>query len=209
LIDAVNKFVYAVSGSSGGSSVLVQASTVDLSGKVTAMLGAGAVFSQHAPAFNAAYISSGTPSDWLIYDWATDSSNQSAIYGVGFAAGHIMAGGPAGNVIAEAGSTGNEFSPVTEFLNGSTDQLFISGIASDNPNFVENTINTFPTAFPPNDGSNADGATTAEGGGTSGIVVDNDSGLGQASSIYFGGLSTAGPNPNGNSAVKLTQSGLL
>jgi len=39
--------------------------------------------------------------------------------------------------------------------------------------------------------------------------VDNDSGLGQASSIYFGVLSTAGPNPNGNSAVKLTQSGLL
>ena len=209
LIDAVNKFVYAVSGSSGGSSVLVQASTVDLSGKVTAALGAGAVFIQHAPAFNAAYFSSGTPANWLIYDWATDSSNQSAIYGVGFAAGHVMAGGPAGNVIAEVGSTGNEFSPVTEFLNGATDQLFISGIASDNPNFVENTINTFPTAFPPNDGSNADGATTAEGGGTSGIVVDNDSGLGQASSIYFGALSTAGANPNANSAVKLTQSGLL
>lgn len=209
LIDAVNKFVYAVSGSSAGSSVLVQASTVDLSAKVTAMLGAGAVFSQHAPAFNAAYFSSGTPADWLIYDWATDSSNESAIYAVGFTAGHVMTGGPAGNVIAETGSTGNEFSPVTEFLNGATDQLFISGIASDNPNFVENTINTFPTAFPPNDGSNAVGATTAEGGGTSGIIVDNDSGLGQASSIYFGGLNTAGPNPNGNSAVKLTQTGLL
>jgi hypothetical protein len=209
LIDAVNQFVYAVSGSSGGASVLVQASTVDLSGKVTATLGAGALFIQHAPAFNAAYFSSGTPANWLIYDWATNSSNQSAVYGVGFAAGHIMTGGPAGNVFAINPSNGNELSPVTEFLNGATDQLFVSGIASDNPNFVEYTINTFPTAFPPIDGSNADGATTAEGGGTSGIVVDNDSGLGQASSIYFGVLSTAGPNPNGNSAVKLTQSGLL
>ena len=209
LIDAVNKFVYAVSGSSGGSSVLVQASTVDLSGKVTATLGAGELFSQHAPAFNDAYFSSGTPANWLIYDWATNSSNQSAVYGVGFAAGHIMTGGPAGNVFAINPSNGNELSPVTEFLNGATDQLFVSGIASDNPNFVENTINTFPTAFPPIDGSNAIGATTAEGGGTSGIVVDNDSGLGQASSIYFGVLSTAGPNPNGNSAVKLTQTGLL
>jgi len=83
LIDAVNKFVYAVSGSSGGSSVLVQASTVDLSGKVTATLGAGGVFKQHAPAFNAAYFSSGTPGNWLIYDWATTSGNEEAIYGVG------------------------------------------------------------------------------------------------------------------------------
>ena len=211
LIDAVNKFVYAVSGSSGGSSVLVQASTVDLSGKVTATLGAGGLFRQHAPAFNAAYFSSGTPANWLIYDWATTSSNLVAIYGVGFVAGHVMIGGPAGNVIAWAGSTGNELSPVTEFLNGATDQLFSSGIATDSANFVENNINAFPTAFPPIDGSNAAGATTEEGGGTSGIVVDNDSGLAQASSIYFGVLSTGGvgTNPNGNSAVKLTQTGLL
>jgi hypothetical protein len=205
----VHQFVYAVSGSSGGSSVLVQASTVDLSGEVTAILGAGGLFAQHAPDFNAAYFSSATPSDWLIYDWATTSGNESALYGVGFAGGHVMAGGAAGNVFAIPGSNGNELSPVTEFLNGATDQLFVSGIASDDPNFVEYTINTFPTGFPPIDGSNALGATTAEGGGTSGIVVDNDSGLGQASSIYFGVLGTGGGNPNGNSAVKLTQSGLL
>jgi hypothetical protein len=36
--------------------------------------------------------------------------------------------------------------------------------------------------------------------------VDNSSGSGQASSIYFGVLGAAAPN--GNSAVKLTQSGL-
>jgi hypothetical protein len=211
LIDVVNKFVYAVSGSSGGSSVLVQASTVDLSGKVTATLGAGGLFRQHAPAFNAAYFSSGTPANWLIYDWATTSSNEVAIYGVGFVAGHVMTGGPAGHVIAWSGSNGNEVSPVTEFFNGATDQLFSSGIATDSANLVENNISTFPSAFPPVDGSNAAGATTEEGGGTSGIVVDNDSGLAQASSIYFGVLSTGGvgSNPNGNSAVKLTQTGLL
>jgi hypothetical protein len=211
LIDAVNKFVYAVSGSSAGASVIVQASTVDLSGKVIATLGAGALFAQHAPAFNAAYISSGTPANWLIYDWATTAANESAVYGVGFGAGHIMTGGPAGHVFAIAGSTGNELSPVTEFLNGATDQLFVSGIAPDNPNFVAYNINSFPTTFPPFDGSDASGATAAEGGGTSGIIVDNDSGLGQASSIYFGVLTTGGvgSNPNGNSAVKVTQSGLL
>ena len=211
LIDAVNKFVYSVSGSSAGSSVLVQASTVDLSGKVTATLGAGGRFSQHAPAFNAAYFSSGNPGDWLIYDWATTAGNEVAIYGVGFVGGHVMSGGPAGNAIAWAGSNGNELSPVTEFLNGATDQLFSSGIAADTANFVENNITAFPVAFPPIDSSNANGATTEEGGGTSGIVVDNDSGLAQASSIYLGVLSTGGvgSNPNGNSAVKLTQTGLL
>jgi hypothetical protein len=191
--------------------VLGLAKTADLSGKVTATLGAGELFRQHAPAFNAAYSSSGTPANWLLYAWATNSSNQVAIYGVGFVAGHVMTGGAAGNVIAWAGSTGNEFSPLTEFLNGATDQLFSSGIAPDTANFVENNINTFPTAFPPIDGSNAVGATTEEGGGTSGIVVDNDSGLGQASSVYFGVLSTGGvgTNPNGNTATKLTQTGLL
>ena len=134
-----------------------------------------------------------------------------AIYGVGFVAGHVMTGGPAGNAIAWAGSNGNELSPVTEFVNGGTDQLFSSGIATDSANFVENNITTFPIAFPPIDSSNANGATTEEGGGTSGIVVDNDSGLAQASSIYFGVLTTGGvgTNPNGNSAVKLTQTGLL
>ena len=194
LIDVVNGFAYAVSGSSGGSSVLVQAKT-DFTSTSTATLGAAGLFIQHAPAFNAAYFSSGTPANWLIYDWATNGSNQSALYGVGFAAGHIMTAGPAGNVFAIAGSNGNELSPVTEFLNGATDQLFVSGIASDNPNFVAYNINTFPTTFPPIDGSNAVGATIAEGGGTSGIVVDNVSSVGQASSIYFGVLSTAGPTP--------------
>jgi hypothetical protein len=201
MIDAVNHFVYAVSGSSGGSSVLVQASTVDLSGKVTALLGAGAQFSLHDPAFNAAYFSSGTSTDWLIYDWAVDSSNNIALYGVGFGPGHVMTSGAAGNVFAVTGSSRNELSPATEFLNGATDQLFVSGIAATNPNFVEYNINTFPTTFPPIDGSNAVGATTAEGSGTTGIIVDNISGSAQASSIYFGVLGS-------NTAVKLTQSGL-
>ena len=85
----------------------------------------------------------------------------------------------------------------------------MSGLAGDDPNFVENTIDTFPTTFPPINGSNAAGATAAEAGGTGGIVVDNDSGLAQASSIYFGGLLTTRGNPNSNCAVKLTQTGLL
>ena len=48
-------------------------------------------------------------------------------------------------------------------------------------------------------------------GGTSGMVVDNDSTAGQASSIYFGTLATSTTicgTPAANCAVKLTQAGL-
>ena len=208
LVDVVNGFLYVGAGNSSGTgtpSVLVQAGTTSFTTPtpVVATLGAGGVFNLHAPSFNAAYFSGGTA---LLYDWAVNGSNQVAVYGVGFGAGQAMTSGPAGNVFAVSGSTGNELSPTTEFLNGTTDQLFVCGIAHTNPNFVEYNINTFPAAFPPLDGSNAVGATINEGTGTSGMVVDNSSGSGQASSIYFGVLGAAAPN--GNSAVKLTQSGL-
>ena len=47
MIDAVNGFVYVVSGSSGGTSVLVQAGTTSFSSPspVTATLGAGGILS--------------------------------------------------------------------------------------------------------------------------------------------------------------------
>jgi hypothetical protein len=56
----------------------------------------------------------------------------------------------------------------------------------------------FPNVFPP---TGNQGATFAEGNGTTGIVADNVSTSAQASSIYFG-------VPSLNTAVKLTQSGL-
>jgi hypothetical protein len=134
----------------------------------------------------------------LIYDWAVNAANEVALYGVTFGAGHAMTAGAAANTFAVVGSTGVELSPVTEFLNGATDQLFVSGLVNASPNFIENNINSFPAAVL---------ASTAEGTGTSGIVVDNNSADVQASSIYFGVLGALAPNAN--SAVKLTQTGLL
>jgi hypothetical protein len=113
-----------------------------------------------------------------------------------------MNSGTPADTITIGGSSSVEFSPTTEFLNGSNDQVFVSGITAASPNFIEYNmnifINLFPNSFPP---SGISGATTSESGGTSGMVVDNTSGSAQASSIYFGNLST-------NAAVKLTQSGL-
>jgi hypothetical protein len=103
-------------------------------------------------------------------------------------------------------------SPVTEILNGATDWLFMSvqfsgsqGTCGGN-GCVVSVVATSPTSV---------NATMPESGGTSGIVVDNVSALGQASSIYFSILanSTLPTLPcNGaggvGCAVKATQLGL-
>jgi hypothetical protein len=204
MIDAVNGLLYAVSGaSSGGTSVLVQGKTTDLSKVATATLGAGGSFNLHAPSFSGGYFSSLNPTHWLVYEWALSSGGTNIeLYGPTFSAGHVMNGGAPANTIQVGGSTPVEFSPTTEFLNGSADQLFVSGLTVASPNFIEYDLNAFlalfPNSFPP---SGITGATTSETGGTSGIIVDNTSGLAQASSIYFGGLGA-------HTAVKLTQTGL-
>ena len=197
MVDAVNGFVYVVSGSSGGSAVLVQAGTTSFTSPapVIATLGSGGHFKLHSPSFNAAYFSGGTA---LIYDWALDAGDAHiTLYGVGFT-GHTMNAGtpPLANQFSVGGSVPVELSPTTELLNGATDRLFVSGLANVSPNVIMENINTIPGSIT---------ASTAEGSGTTGIVVDNVSGSGQASSIYFGVL---GPGTNANSAVKLTQSGL-
>jgi hypothetical protein len=73
------------------------------------------------------------------------------------------------------------------------------------PNFLEYNLTDFAGLFPnvlfPINGSNAAGASASEGSGTSAIIVDNSSGVPQASSVYFGVQVS-------NTAVKLTQSGL-
>ena len=149
------------------------------------------------------YFSSVNPTHWLLYEWALNAAGTGIeLYGPTFSAGHIMNGGAPANTIQIGGSVPVEFSPLTEFLNGATDQVFVSGLTDASPNFIEynltNFLALFPNSFPP---VGATGSTTTETGGTSGIIVDNTSGSAQASSIYFGAIGT-------NSAVKLTQSGL-
>jgi hypothetical protein len=206
LVDVVNGFVYVVSGSSGESSVLVQFSANDLSttpAVATLGLGGPTGFNLHAPAFNDAYFSSSNPANWLIYEWALSSDGtMDALYGVGFSPSHGMISGVPGDILPIAGSTPSEFSPVTEILNLPADFIVVSALESAFPNMAVYNVNDFtglfPNIFPP---TGTQGATFAEGNGTTGIVVDNVSASPQASSIYFG-------VPSSNTAVKLTQSGL-
>jgi hypothetical protein len=103
------------------------------------------------------------------------------------------------NTIGLFSSGGAQCSPITEFLGGDgTDRIFF-GITSSTVDTVDmfqvgtSSSNTFT--------SSTSVTFAAENGGTSGIVVDNNSSQANASSFYFATLS-------GNTAVKLTDSAL-
>lgn len=200
LIDAVNKLVYVAAGnSSGGTQVIVQASTVDLSGKVTATLATGGSFNVHAPAFNDAYFTAPpiNSSEWLLFEVTGDSTAVHLHeYAIGFNSSHVMNSGSPTDTNIFTLTPNDEVSPMTTFLTtGGEDRLFESGLSSFAGNLVSFNIST--GAFPTSPENNI-----TEGTGTTGIIVDNAaSGTAQADSIYFGALTS-------NTAVKLTQSGL-
>jgi hypothetical protein len=110
------------------------------------------------------------------------------------------------------GTAPSVVSPLTEFYNASVgvDYLFVGvnvnptelyAIALPSP--LEIAQGLAPATLATN--------TTDVAGGTSGIIVDNDSTDGQASSIYFGTLATSTTicgTTAAYCAVKLTQAGL-
>jgi hypothetical protein len=88
-----------------------------------------------------------------------------------------------------------EYTPLTEFVNGGQDYIFF-GLLIAVPNWARETITTFSTtAVPvqPPGGSLPNSST-----GVTPMVVDNNSGSAQASSIYFSSVGT-------NAAYKYTQ----
>ena len=199
MVDNVNGFVYAESGSNGGSAVLFQVKTTNFTAPapVKATLGAGAAIKLHSPAFNDNYFTNLTATTWLLYAPAVNAAGtQSALYGITFTAGHAMTAGTPTNV-DNFGFGLSEFSPATEFLSSAApaeDRLFESALSNFAGNFASfNISTTFPASL---EHFFSAGAT-----GTTGIVVDNASASNQADSVYYGDLTA-------NKAVKLTQSTL-
>jgi hypothetical protein len=211
IVDGVDGFVYAVTGSNGTNAVLVQAST-NLSTHTTMPVGGANVFNLHEPAFSNAYYTSPTAAGALIYVAAyNNAGNEIELYGYCFnSSSGILANcpgvnppGPQTSVLNPAPGSQLEYSPLTEFYNSTTsnDWLFVSVLQNRNPNIGLFNINSFPA-------SATLAASTQEGSGTSGMVIDNDSSSAQASSIYFGALNTTGTcgaGGAGGCAVKLTQ----
>jgi hypothetical protein len=228
VVDGVNKFVYAVSGSgnNGANGVLVQAKT-DLSAPVTATIGVGNQCNMHAPTPNNAYFTSITSAGSLMYvggltttgtvtqpcNGGSTGTAHIELYATSFGAGGTMnAGAPAHGLDLGPGQ-GLEWAPLTEFFNTTTaiDWLFVGALQSNQQNVGAATITGgFPTF--------ASFTLATEGVGTSGIIVDNAANTAtfpQAASIYFNALQeNAACNNNANGggaggcAVKLTQAAL-
>jgi hypothetical protein len=223
IVDGVDGFVYAVSGSAdaGVYGALVQAK-IDLSSSVVAQVGAGNQCNVHSPAFGNAYYTSPTSAGALIYVagvsgtvsqpcTAESTGGALEIYGVTFGTGGIMTSGTATNN-AGIGTPGNEFAPLLEFDNATaaTDWLFWGVLCNPPPNMASaNITNGFPGGV---------GTVVSEGLGSSGMIVDNDANTTtypQAASIYFNALQENAACNNssdgtaaGGCAVKLTQAAM-
>ncbi|MBZ5647117.1 MAG: hypothetical protein LAN37_07845 [Acidobacteriia bacterium] len=182
------------------------------------------VYNMHSGAFDDKYLNSSPGSiTGFFYLCAREPAHidRQALYRVGFNVfGQMNATTNAGplELITSSGS-GGACSPITEIKNGATDRIFLSiGGSGALTGCATACIYSFDitSTFP----ANAAAAFTLPApaaqntGATSGFVVDNVSGSGQASNIYFTNIanSTAGNSCNGTSGVgcgvKLTQSGL-
>ena len=181
IVDSVNGFVYAVSGSAstGTKAVLVQA-PVSLASPVAVQIGQGNQCDLHSPTPNNAYFNSITSSGAMMYiggvnagtvpqpcSGSSNSTATVALYGLTFNTTTGVIKSPATNTLGLGGGPGYEFAPMTEFFNSTTgnDWLFYSAIQSAQTNVASSEITTgFPTAF----------TAVTEGIGTSGIIVDNN-----------------------------------
>ena len=202
IVDSTNQMVYASFDSNGTNALVVQAPT-SLTSTVSVPVGAASTTytGPYQPDFNNAwYTGSGTP---LMYVAGTGTGTLPTLYSVGFNGAGVM--NTSADTTAPLATGTADSSPVTEFYNASLQKDYIFVGVTDNciattgggtAGCVMSLDITagFPTV---NTGSTA----LAAAGGTSGIIVDNDSSLTEASSIYYA-------TKTGATLVKATQSGL-
>jgi hypothetical protein len=224
IVDGVNGFVYAVSGSAnnGANGVLVQAKA-DFSSSVAVPVGNGNQCNIHAPALNNAYFTNPASANALIViggvtgtvgpcTAAGATGGAAVLYGATFGAGGILNAGPPAHSLVSTNPVGSEYAPIGEFFNSTTgnDLLFVSLFRKA----AGGLVNFY--SFLATTGWNATVQSTAtEGLGASGMVIDNSSASAQASSIYFNALdedaACSSPQTGANTggcAVKLTQAAL-
>jgi len=228
IVDGVNGFVYAVSGSAnaGANGVLVQAKS-DFSSSVAVPIGAGNQCNLHTPQLNNAYYTSPTTAGALIYvggatgvvsqpcSVSSTISGSIFIYAVTFGAGGVMTSGAPASSLNAGGGPGAEWAPLLEFYNQTTatDWLFIAALQSNQTNMA--SVNITSSAF----GTFANFVTY--GLGPSGMIGDNVANTTtspQTANFYFNSQkqnATCSNNANpstltatGGCAVKLSQAAL-
>jgi hypothetical protein len=202
-VDSSSQYVYASFNTNGTNAVVVQAPT-SLTSFVSVPVGTGntTYTGPYGVEFNNAwYTGVGTP---LMYVVGTGSGTTPTLYSVGFNGSGLMNGTP--NATPAVLTTGAaDASPLTEFYNSTLakDFLFLgvtnNCIATTNGGTAGCVMSLDITAGFPT--VNVGTTSLAAAGGTSGIIIDDDSGISQASSIYYA-------TKTGQTLVKATQSGL-
>jgi hypothetical protein len=201
VIDSTNQMIYASFNSNGTNAIVVQAPT-SMASTVTVPVGAATTTftGPYSPDFNNAfYAGSGTP---VMYVAGTGTGTLPTLYGIGFTGAGLLNPSSVASTPLATGMA--DSSSMTEFYNASLhkDYLFVGvtnnclATAGGSAGCVLSLDITsgFPTV-------NAGSTALAAPGGTTGIVVDNDSALSQASSIYYA-------TKSGAALVKATQSAL-
>lgn len=202
VIDGTNQMVYATFNSNGTDAIVVQAPT-SLASAVSVSVGTGSTTQTgpYTPDFNNDwYAGAGTP---LMYVAGTGSGTRPTLYSIGFNGTGVMNSSPSASTALSTGPA--DSSPVTEFYNDvlHKDYIFVGvtnnciatvGGGTGGCVMSLDITNGFPTV-------NANSTALAAPGGTTGIIVDNDSSLTQASNIYYA-------TKTGATLVKATQSGL-
>jgi hypothetical protein len=209
--------IFAFSGNDGtsGASAVVAQLKMDLTGLVRVHVGLGSVgrtipnWNIHSGAFDNTYFGA-TPSTGHLFLCGTDTgTTQPFHYWIGFSAYPTMDSAPSGSLfrvmVADI-----PCSPYTELFNpnitlkggaGHHDFL-VSGLMQPAPNgqILVNDISTGAII-------NGQATSATYPGGVSGVIVDNTSTAGQASSVYFStqGVVNVGSCNNQRCAVKLTQ----
>jgi hypothetical protein len=200
-IDSTNQMVYATFNSNGTDALVVQAPT-SMASTVSVPVGTGTTTytGPYGVDFNNAwYTGSGTP---LMFVAGTGTGTLPTLYSVGFDGSWLN---PSDTTNAALATGMADSSLVTEFYNTALqkDFLFVgvtnhciatTGGGTAGCVMSLDITNGFPTI-------NAGTTALAAQGGTSGIIVDNESSLSQASNIYFA-------TKAGATLVKATQSGL-
>jgi len=155
----------------------------------------------YEPDFNNDWYTGGATPE--MYVAGTGSGTLPTLYSVGFTAG-VMNNSIDNSVPLATGTA--DSSPVTEFYNATLQKDYIFVGVTDNcvPTIGGGTAGCVISLDITNGFPTVNGSTTAlpAAGGTSGIIVDNNSSLTEASSIYYA-TKTGGAN-----LVKATQSGL-
>jgi hypothetical protein len=207
--------IYAFSGNDGtaGASAVVAQLRMDLTGLVRTHVGLGSVGNAasnvdiHSGTFDNKYFGA-TPNTGELFVCGTGPGNTNPYhYWIGFTSYPVMNATPTGSIARNPTAPGLACSPYSEIFNpninlgGNDHDLLISGLmgAGTNGQIITNDISS---------GAIAIGLSNVSyPGGVSGVVVDNVSTSGQASSVYFStqGVVNVGSCANARCAVKLTQ----